>query len=102
MAPSPTDAPAPDAGTAARRHVRGLGLALFALAALALLTPLISEQATARVGLLLVLAGLLEVYDGFRRSRDVDARAAWSSAPLSIMNEIQWRTRPTARPSCVA
>lgn len=85
MAPSPTDAPAPDAGTAARRHVRGLGLALFALAALALLTPLISEQATARVGLLLVLAGLLEVYDGFRRSRDVDARAAWSSGLVTLL-----------------
>lgn len=31
----------------------------------------------ARVGMLLVLAGLLEVYDGFRRARDVDAKAAW-------------------------
>ena len=67
------------------RHVRGLGLALFALAALALLTPLASEQATARVGLLLVLAGLLEVYDGFRRARDVDARAALSSGLVTVL-----------------
>ena len=69
----------------AARHVRGLGLALFALAGLALLTPLASEQATARVGLLLALAGLLELYDGVRRVRDEDARAAFSSGLVTLI-----------------
>ncbi len=60
-----------------RRHVRGVGIALFVLAALALVTPIAAESAMARVGALLVVAGLLEVYDGFRRAHAADVRAAW-------------------------
>ena len=67
------------------RHIRGVGIALFILAALALITPLASQTATARVGMLLVAAGLLEVYDGFRRARDADARAAWSNGASTLL-----------------
>ena len=35
--------------------------------------------------LLLALAGLLEVYDGFRRARDADARAAWSNGASTTL-----------------
>jgi uncharacterized membrane protein HdeD (DUF308 family) len=69
----------------APRHIRGVGIALFVLAALALITPLASQTATARVGMLLVAAGLLEVYDGFRRARDADARAAWSNGASTLL-----------------
>ena len=67
------------------RRVRGVGVVLFVLAALALLAPLASEQATGRVGLLLVLAGLIEGYDGFRRARNADAWAAWQSAIITLL-----------------
>ena len=60
-----------------RRHVRGVGIVLFILAALALVTPIAAESAMARVGALLIVAGLLEVYDGFRRAHAADVRAAW-------------------------
>ncbi|WP_291983648.1 metallophosphoesterase [Luteitalea sp.] len=73
----PTPSPPAGAPAPARRHVRGVGIALFALAGLALITPIATDSAMGRVGLLLLIAGLLEVYDGFRRSRDADARAAW-------------------------
>ena len=69
----------------ARRHVRGVGIALFVLAALALITPLATESAMGRVGLLLLVAGLLEVYDGFRRARDADARAAWFNGASTLL-----------------
>ncbi len=73
---------------AARRHVRGVGLTLFLLAAIALLTPIASEQAIGRVGLLLVAAGVLEGYDGFRRSRLADARAAWQNAVITLLTGV--------------
>jgi uncharacterized membrane protein HdeD (DUF308 family) len=69
----------------ARRHVRGVGIVLFVLAALALITPIAVGSAMARVGLLLVMAGLLEVYDGFRRARDVDAKAAWVNGASTVV-----------------
>jgi hypothetical protein len=59
--------------------VRGVGVALFVLAGLSLIAPLASGTTMHRVGFFLVLAGLLEVYDGFRRARNADARAAWSN-----------------------
>jgi uncharacterized membrane protein HdeD (DUF308 family) len=68
-----------------RRHVRGVGIALFILAALALVTPIAVGSAMGRVGMLLVLAGLLEVYDGFRRARDVDAKAAWFNGASTVV-----------------
>ena len=69
----------------ARRHVRGVGVVLFGLAAVALITPLASETAMARVGLLLLLAGLLEVYDGFRRARAAEATAAWYNGASTLL-----------------
>ena len=39
----------------------------------------------ARVGMLLLAAGLLEVYDGFRRARDADARAAWYNGASTLL-----------------
>ena len=78
--------PVPQPGApAARRHVRGVGIALFVLAAVALVTPIASETAMARVGMLLLVAGLLEVYDGFRRARDADARAAWYNGASTLL-----------------
>ncbi|AMY10000.1 Calcineurin-like phosphoesterase [Luteitalea pratensis] len=79
--PSVTQSGAP----AARRHVRGVGIALFVLAAVALVTPIASESAMARVGMLLLAAGLLEVYDGCRRARDADARAAWYNGASTLL-----------------
>ena len=84
VSPSP-DAPRSTPPAPRTHHVRDVAIALFALAALALLIPIATEQATARVGLLLVLAGLLEGYDGFRRTRDVDARDAWQSAAVTLL-----------------
>jgi len=65
--------------------VRGVGIVLFLLAALALITPLASESAMGRVGMFLLIAGLLEVYDGFRRARDADARAAWYNGASTLL-----------------
>lgn len=85
MTDDPTSPTAPDSPAPTRRHVRGVGLTLFVLAALALLTPLASSTAVSRVGLLLLIAGLLEVYDGFRRVRDADARAAWVNGASTLL-----------------
>jgi uncharacterized membrane protein HdeD (DUF308 family) len=65
--------------------VRGVGVALFVLAAVALITPIASETAMARVGMLLLVAGVLEGYDGFRRARDADARAAWFNGASTLL-----------------
>jgi uncharacterized membrane protein HdeD (DUF308 family) len=65
--------------------VRGVGVALFILAAVALITPLATETAMARVGMLLLVAGVLEGYDGFRRARDADARAAWYDGASTLL-----------------
>ena len=65
--------------------MRGVGIVLFLLAALALITPLASGSAMGRVGLFLLIAGLLEVYDGFRRARDADARAAWYNGASTVL-----------------
>ena len=62
-----------------------MGVALFLLAALALITPLATESAVWRVGMLLLAACLLEVYDGFRRTRDADARAAWYNGASTLL-----------------
>lgn len=66
-------------------HVRGVGLALFVLAGLSLIAPLASGTTMHRIGFFLVLAGLLEVYDGSRRARDADARAAWSNGASTAL-----------------
>src|SRR6187200_3149447 len=84
----PTQPVSQPGAPAARRHVRGVGIALFVLAAIALITPLASETAMARVGMLLLVAGLLEVYDGFRRARDADARAAWFNGASTLLIRI--------------
>lgn len=82
---TPLDVAPEPQGPVRRRHVRGVGIALFALAALALITPIASGSAMARVGILLILAGFLEVYDGTRRARDVDAKAAWFNGASTFL-----------------
>lgn len=65
---------------------RGLAVLLVALALLALLAPaLAGVNAAGRVGLLLVLAGTLEAYDGFRRRVAADQRAAWESGAVTLL-----------------
>ncbi len=55
----------------------GLGKAAVVLAVLALLAPLFLEEVHGRVGFLLILAALLEVAHGFRRSTARGQQAAW-------------------------
>ncbi len=59
---------------------------LFVLAGLALLAPLmVGVNAESRVGLLLVLAAVIELYHGFRRSSQEGRTAAWQSGAVTIL-----------------
>ena len=62
----------------------GLGVVALGLAALALLTPLSRIEVQGRVGLLLVLAAMLELAHGFRRSTEAGQRAAWLGGAITL------------------
>ena len=63
----------------------GTGLAVAAMAAVALLSPLVAgEGAASLVGLLLVGAGMLEAWHGFRRATLAGQRAAWIGGAITI------------------
>ena len=71
-------------GTQPERPRRGIGIAALVLAVLALLTPLGRAQVYGRVGLLLVLAAVLEIAHGFRRSTAQAQRSAWFGAAITL------------------
>ena len=62
----------------------GLGVVALGLGALALLTPLSRIEVQGRVGLLLVLAAMLELAHGFRRSTEAGRRAAWLGGAITL------------------
>ena len=62
----------------------GLGVVALGLGALALLTPLSRIEVQGRVGLLLVLAAVLELAHGFRRSTEAGRRAAWLGGAITL------------------
>ena len=66
------------------RWRNGLGVIALALAVLALLAPLSRIEVQGRVGLLLVLAAVLEVAHGFRRSTAAGQRAAWVGGGITL------------------
>jgi hypothetical protein len=71
-------------GTQPERPYRGIGIAALVLAVLALLTPLGRAQVYGRAGLLLVLAAVLEIAHGFRRSTAQGQRSAWFGAAITL------------------
>jgi uncharacterized membrane protein HdeD (DUF308 family)/3',5'-cyclic AMP phosphodiesterase CpdA len=76
------DAPTPLADSAKWRG--GFALTALLLAGLALLSPLSATPGHGRVGLLLILAALLEMAHGFRRSTAEGQRAAWVGAAITL------------------
>ena len=62
----------------------GLGVIALALGALALIAPLSRVEVHGRVGLLLVLAAVLEIAHGFRRSTPAGQRAAWFGGAITL------------------
>ena len=62
----------------------GLGAIALALGVLALLAPLSRIEVQGRVGLLLVLAAVLEIVHGFRRSTAGGQRAAWVGGTITL------------------
>jgi hypothetical protein len=61
-----------------------MALAALLMAALALLTPLGRVEVQGRVGLLLVLAAVLEIAHGFRRATARGQRAAWVGGAITL------------------
>jgi len=61
-----------------------LGAIALALSALALLTPISRIAVQGRVGLLLVLAAMLELAHGFRRSTAAGQRGAWIGGAITL------------------
>jgi hypothetical protein len=61
-----------------------MGVAALILAVLALLTPLGRAQAYGRVGMLLVLAAMLEIAHGLRRSSAHGRRSAWFGGAVTL------------------
>jgi uncharacterized membrane protein HdeD (DUF308 family)/3',5'-cyclic AMP phosphodiesterase CpdA len=62
----------------------GLAAVVAGLGVLAALTPLVvSLDAASRVGVLLLLAGVIEIFQGFRRASDVARRGAWFGGGLT-------------------
>jgi uncharacterized membrane protein HdeD (DUF308 family)/3',5'-cyclic AMP phosphodiesterase CpdA len=83
LPPSPeTPAAAPPRDTARWRN--GLGAVAMMLAVLALLAPLSQVDVPRRVGLLLVLAAVLEMVHGFRRSTIQGQRSAWVGGAITL------------------
>jgi uncharacterized membrane protein HdeD (DUF308 family)/3',5'-cyclic AMP phosphodiesterase CpdA len=62
----------------------GLGIVAILLAVLALLAPLSLDEVHGRIGFLLVLASLLEIAHGFRRSTLQGQRAAWFGGGVTL------------------
>jgi uncharacterized membrane protein HdeD (DUF308 family)/3',5'-cyclic AMP phosphodiesterase CpdA len=76
-----THAPTPEHAAPSR-----LGVLLVVLAGLALLAPaMVGDRADGRIGLLLMIAGLVEILHGFRRSRAADQQAAWQSGIITVL-----------------
>ncbi len=68
------------------KRTRLLAAVLCALGGLAILAPLMAgANAESRVGLLLVLAAVIEVYHGFRRSSEEARKAAWQSGAVTVL-----------------
>jgi uncharacterized membrane protein HdeD (DUF308 family) len=71
---------------AVEKRTRLLAVVLFALGGLALLAPLVAgANAESRVGLLLIIAALIELFHGFRRSSEEARKAAWQSGAVTIL-----------------
>lgn len=66
------------------RRRNGFGIALLLLAGLALLAPLTRADVPGRVGVLLVLAAVLEIAHGFRRATAAGQRAAWVGGGITL------------------
>jgi uncharacterized membrane protein HdeD (DUF308 family) len=88
--PQPLINPEGVSGQVATRHQdsagwrSGMGSATLLLGVLALLAPLAEANVAARVGLLLVLAAVLEIVHGFRRSTAAGQRTAWIGGALTL------------------
>ena len=68
------------------KRTRLLAAVLFVLGGLAILAPLLAgANAESRVGLLLILAALIELFHGFRRSSEEGRKAAWQSGAVTIL-----------------
>jgi uncharacterized membrane protein HdeD (DUF308 family)/3',5'-cyclic AMP phosphodiesterase CpdA len=68
------------------KRTRLLAAVLFLLAVLAILAPLMAgANAASRVGLLLVVAALIELFHGFRRSSEEGRWAAWQSGAVTFL-----------------
>jgi len=67
-------------------RTRLLAGVLFVLGGLAVLAPLLAgANAASRVGLLLIVAALIELFHGFRRSSEEGRKAAWQSGAVTIL-----------------
>jgi uncharacterized membrane protein HdeD (DUF308 family)/3',5'-cyclic AMP phosphodiesterase CpdA len=68
------------------KRTRLLAAVLCALGGLAILAPLMAgTNAESRVGLLLILAAVSELYHGFRRSSEEGRKAAWQSGAVTVL-----------------
>ena len=75
-------APTPDL----EKRTRLLAAVLVVLGGLAILAPLMAgANAESRVGLVLIVAAVIELYHGFRRSSDGGRRAAWQSGAVTVL-----------------
>jgi len=80
-----SERPHPNAATWSKTVLGSAGI-LFLLAGLALISPWAGDTSpVGRVGALLVAAGLIEAFHGFRRSSAAAQTAAWQSAGISIV-----------------
>jgi uncharacterized membrane protein HdeD (DUF308 family) len=66
------------------RYRNALGIVVLGLAGLALVTPLFRVEVQGRVGVLLVLAAVLEIAHGLRRATPAAQRAAWVSSVITL------------------
>ena len=66
------------------RWRNGLGVIALGLAVMALLSPISRIEVQGRVGLLLVLAAVLELAHGLRRSTAAGQRAAWVGGAITL------------------
>ncbi len=68
-----------------QRRQRGLAIAAYVLAALALLAPVMAQTTVLeRVGVLMAVAALLEIAQGFRRTTHESQRAAWLEGGITL------------------
>jgi len=83
-APESWSVPAERSWSESKQRRRGLGIAALLLAVLALLTPLGQAQVYGRVGLLLVLAAVLEIAHGLRRATAHGQRSAGFGGTITL------------------